>query len=206
MHQDPERPSVRSMGLIDKALRTPLPMPPDMLRVGPFREDAFTSDLHDVRVVARLGRLLGIAFAICFLTGLFSHLLQNQPMWLTLPSRPSQLYRWTQGLHVATGIACLPLLLAKLWSVYPQLFAWPPAKNLGHAVERASLLLLVGGSLFQIASGLLNTALFYGPMGFNFTIVHYWVGWITMGALALHIGAKIACARAAWSLPLDDDQ
>jgi hypothetical protein len=185
-------------------LHRELPTPPEVLRVGPFREDAFTSDLHDVRVVARLGRLLGYAFAICFLTGLFSHLHQHEPSWLSLPTRPVQLYRWTQGLHVATGIACLPLLLAKLWAVYPQLFTWPPAKNLAHGIERASLFLLVGGSLFQITSGLLNTAQFYGPMGFNFTVVHYWMGWITMGALALHIGAKITVARAAWALPLDD--
>lgn len=194
-------PSVRSMSLLHKSL----PIPPDALRVGPFREDAFTSDLHDVRLVARLGRLLGIAFTVCFLTGLFSHLHQHEPPWLSLPTRPVQLYRWTQGLHVATGIAILPLLLAKLWSVYPQLFAWPPARSIAHGIERASLFLLVGGSLFQITSGLLNTAQFYGPMGFNFTVVHYWVAWITMGALALHIGAKITVARAAWSLPLDDD-
>ena len=187
------------MGVLHK----PLPAPPDALRLGPFEEGAFTSDLHDVRVVSRLGRLLGIAFTVCFLTGLFSHLHQHQPSWLELPTRPAQLYRWTQGLHVATGIACLPLLLAKLWSVYPQLFAWPPARDLAHGLERAGLLLLVGGSVFQIASGLLNTAQWYGPMGFNFTVVHYWVGWITVGALALHVGAKITIARAAWKLPLE---
>lgn len=192
------------MGPLRKMAHAPLPSPPEQLRIGPFREDAFTSDLHDVRVVARLGRLLGIAFTICFVTGLFSHLQQHEPSWLLLPSRPSQLYRWSQGLHVATGIACLPLLLAKLWSVYPRLFEWPPAKSIAHGVERASLLLLVAGSLFQIGSGLLNISLYYGPMGFNFTIVHYWVAWITMGALALHIGAKIALARAAWALPVED--
>ena len=182
-----------------------LPAPPEAMRRGPFAEGAFTSPLHDVRVVARLGRVLGIAFTVCFLTGLFSHLHQHEPAWLELPTRPAQLYRWTQGLHVATGIACVPLLLAKLYAVYPQLFAWPPARSVGHAVERGSLLLLVGGSLFELTSGLLNTAQSYSPMGFNFTVVHYWVGWITLGALALHVGAKITEAREAWSRPLDED-
>lgn len=185
--------------------RFPLPTPPDALRKGPFKEDAFSSPLHDVRVAARLGRLLGIAFTICFLTGLFSHVSQHQPAWLELPTRPAQLYRWTQGLHVATGIACVPLLLAKLYTVYPQLFAWPPARSVSHALERGSLLLLVGGSLFELTSGLLNTAQNYSPMGFNFTVVHYWVGWITLGALALHVGTKLSVASAAWARPLDDE-
>lgn len=182
-----------------------LPAPPDALRRGPFAEGAFSSPLHDVRVAARLGRLLGLAFAVCFLTGLFSHLHQHQPAWVELPTRPVQLYRWTQGVHVATGIACVPLLLAKLFAVYPRLFAWPPARSLGHALERSSLLLLVGGSLFELTSGLLNISQSYRAMGFNFTVVHYWVGWITVGALALHVGAKITEAREAWSRPLEEE-
>ena len=186
-------------------LHAPLPIPPDVLRQGPFKKHAFTSPLHDDRIIARLGRALAITFTLCFLTGLFSHLQQHQPSWLELPTHPVWLYRATQGLHVVSGIASIPLLLAKLWAVYPQFFCWPPAKNLAHGVERASLFLLVGGSLFQLGSGLLNVAQDYGPMGFNFTIVHYWMAWIVMGALVVHIGAKITTARAAWSLPLDDD-
>lgn len=182
-----------------------LPAPPDSWRRGPFAELAFPSPLHDARVAARLGRLLGLAFATCFVTGLFSHLQQHQPAWLELPTHPAQLYRWTQGLHVATGIACVPLLLAKLFTVYPQLFAWPPARSVGHALERGTVFLLVGGSLFELTSGLLNIAQSYGPLGFNFPVVHYWVGWVTVGALALHVGAKITLARQAWSTPLDDE-
>jgi len=33
------------------------------------------------------------------------------------PGRPAGLYRITQGLHVITGLASIPLLLAKLWAV-----------------------------------------------------------------------------------------
>lgn len=188
------------MGVLDR----PLPPPPEALRRGPFRAGAFSSPLHDVALAARLGRVLGIAFATCFLTGLLSHLHQHEPAWLVLPTRPVGLYRWTQGLHVVTGIACIPLLLAKLWVVYPQLFAWPPAKDLGHALERASLLLLVGGSLFELGTGLLNIAQSYRLMGFSFPVVHYWVAWVTIGALLLHVAAKLAVAREAWAAPLRD--
>jgi len=62
---------------------------------------------------------VGIAFAVCFVTGLTSHLIQNPPAWFGWPSRPVNLYRFTQGLHVTSGFAAIPLLLAKLWTVYP---------------------------------------------------------------------------------------
>src|SRR5919108_39570 len=63
-------------------------------------------------------------------------------------SSPAWLYAVNQGLHISVGLVAIPLLLAKLWSVIPRLFAWPPARGFGHLVERVSLLLLVGGSLF----------------------------------------------------------
>jgi len=173
----------------------------EKLRRGPLREGAFSSPLHSERIAARLGLLLGIAFTICFLTGLVSHFMQHQPGWLHWPTSPVWLYRVTQGLHVATGIAAIPLLIAKLWTVYPKLFAWPPARSLLHAVERGSLLLLVGGAVFELATGLINVARFY-PWGFFFTTTHYWVGWITVGALVVHIAAKATEIRRGLSTPL----
>src|SRR6266496_1999338 len=103
------------------------------------RVPTFTGRLHDARTATVIGRLLGTAFAVCFLTGLISHYLQHPPGWLAdgLPSRPVWGYRLTQGLHVATGTAAIPLLLAKLWTVYPRLFAWPPARSVSHLVERS---------------------------------------------------------------------
>lgn len=174
----------------------PLPTPPDLLRVGPLKEGAFTSRLHSERVAAQLGRALGIAFGVCMLTGLYSHYLQHPAGWLDPPSRPVWLYRVTQGLHVTTGIAALPLLLAKLFTVYPQLFAWPPARNLRHAAERGSLLLLVGGSVLQLVTGVMNIFQWYA-FGFFFTTVHYWSAWVTIGALVMHIGSKLAIAQRA---------
>ena len=206
LHQDqtPQVTSVRSAGgPLDRLARTPLPAPPEALRVGPLREGAFPSGLHDVANAAWLGVLLGVAFAVCTVTGLYSHLLQNQPDWLVVPSRPVDLYRWSQGLHVTTGLASVPLLLAKLWVVYPRLFAWPPARDVGHAVQRGSLLLLVGGAVFQLSTGVANVAKWY-PFGFSFTATHYWVGWITIGALLLHVAAHGSQAWAAVRSPARD--
>jgi hypothetical protein len=55
-----------------------------------------------------IGRWLGFAAAVCFLTGLFSHLQQTTPGWLVIPSQPSPLHRVTQGVHVLTGTAARP--------------------------------------------------------------------------------------------------
>ena len=92
---------------------------------GRGRPRRFTSALHDERTAAWLGIALGVTFTICFVTGLWSHLQQNPPAWFDPVARPAGLYRVTQGLHVATGIASIPLLLAKLWVVYPKLFQRP---------------------------------------------------------------------------------
>jgi len=171
---------------------------PDRLRVGPLRPGAFSSRLHDERTAAVLGVALGVAFSVCFLTGVISHLVQNPPGWFHWPSRPASLYRLTQGLHVATGIAAVPLLLVKLWVVYPRLFTWPPVEGAAHGLERLSLFFLVGGSLFLLATGVMNIALWY-PWGFFFPAAHYWAAWIAMGGLVAHIGAKLRVTRRALS-------
>jgi DMSO/TMAO reductase YedYZ molybdopterin-dependent catalytic subunit len=156
----------------------------------------FTSPLHDERTAALLGIALGVAFGVCFLTGILSHQIQHPSGWFWWPTRPVGLYRVTQGLHVATGLASVPLLLAKLWTVYPHLWTWPPVRGAGHAIERLSLLPLVGGSLFMLVTGVQNIARWYA-WDFNFTAAHYSVAWITMGALAVHIGVKLHVTRRA---------
>ena len=85
----------------------------------------FGSAAHSPQATARIGVWLGIAFGICFVTGLLSHFVQRGPGWFYWPSAPVNLYRVTQGLHVLSGIAAVPLLFAKLWSVYPKLFGRP---------------------------------------------------------------------------------
>ena len=156
--------------------------------------DRFTSRLHDERTAARLGVALGMAFTIAAVTGAYSHLLQHEPSWLTLPSRPAGLYRVSQGLHVVTGFAAVPLLLAKLWVVAPKLLEWPPVRSVGHALERLALLPLVGGALFLLLSGIANVAGWY-PWGFFFPKAHLWAAWIMVGGLVVHVGATWATTR-----------
>jgi DMSO/TMAO reductase YedYZ molybdopterin-dependent catalytic subunit len=136
-----------------------------------------------------LGIALGVTFGVCFVTGLLSHFIQQPPAWFTWPARPAGLYRLTQGTHVVTGLASIPLLLVKLWVVYPHFWAWPPFRSIATVVERASLVVLVGGSLFLLLSGLQNIAGWY-PWGFFFPPAHYWAAWATIGGLVAHIGAK----------------
>ncbi|WP_333738178.1 molybdopterin-dependent oxidoreductase [Streptomyces sp. IBSBF 2806] len=161
---------------------------------------AFRGRLHDSRTATSIGRWLGAAFAVCFVTGLISHFMQHPPGWLAddIPSRPVWGYRFTQGLHVASGIAAIPLLLAKLWTVYPRLFAWPPLKSVKHALERLSVGVLVAGAVFELATGLLNTAQWY-PWPFSFVPVHYAVAWLVVGALVLHVAVKAPEISAHWS-------
>jgi DMSO/TMAO reductase YedYZ molybdopterin-dependent catalytic subunit len=156
----------------------------------------FSSRLHDERVAAWLGIWLGISFAVTFVTGLISHFMQHPVGWPDWPSRPIQLYRITQGLHVIGGLATIPLLLAKLWTVYPKLWQWPPFRSVGHALERGFVFVLVAGALFQLGTGALNIAYWY-PFDFFFTSAHYWTGHLVTGALIMHIVTEWAKVRRA---------
>jgi hypothetical protein len=161
-------------------------------------ETRFTSPLHDERTAAILGIALGVAFATCFVTGLLSHDAQDPHPWFAWPARPAGLYRFTQGLHIATGLASIPLLLAKLWTVYPKLLQRPVVRDVAHAIERVSIVPLVAGALFMLFTGFANINLWY-PWSFNFRTSHYWVAWITIGALVVHLGAKWTTTRRALS-------
>ena len=141
-----------------------------------------------------LGLVLGVGFATCFATGVLSHLIQHPPGWFSWPPRPAGLYRITQGTHVVTGFGLIPVTLAKLWVTYPRLIQWPPARGVGHALERLALVPLVGGALFLLVSGVLNTARWY-PWSFNFPRTHFWSAWLTVGALAVHVGITWAVVQ-----------
>lgn len=167
------------------------PPPPSIAGLG----GRYGSALHDTTAAAVLGIALGVAFTICFATGLLSHWVQHPPSWFDWPSRPAGLYRVTQGLHVATGLASIPLLVAKLWVVAPSFWTKPAVRDVGHAVERTMLLPLVGGGAFLLVSGTFNTFQFY-PWEFFFTRAHYGVAWVTMGGLLVHVAAKAASTRS----------
>jgi hypothetical protein len=160
----------------------------------------FRSPLHDERVAATLGIALGASFAVCFVTGVLSHMIQRPPSWFEWPSRPAGLYRVTQSLHVATGIAAIPLLLAKLWVVSHKLLERPPFVGFAHFLERVSLIPLIGGGLFLLSGGIANINQWY-PWPFGFRVSHYWMAWITIGGLVVHIGAKWRTTREAIAAP-----
>jgi DMSO/TMAO reductase YedYZ molybdopterin-dependent catalytic subunit len=165
--------------------------PPALLTSLPAR---FTSRLHDERTASWLGIALGVSVLSAFATGLVSHFMQHPPGWAQWPSRPVNLYRVTQGVHVIGGLAAVPLLLAKLWTVYPRLWQWPPVRSIGHAVQRLLVFVLVGAALFQFATGVLNIAYWY-PFRFFFTTAHYWTAYILAGALVIHVADQGAKAR-----------
>ena len=119
----------------------------------PLAQGPYRSPLRDEQLAAWLGASLGVLFSICFLTGLYSHLHQHPLSWLPVPARPAGLYRITQGVHVAAGIASMPVLVAKLWVVWPRFLSFPPVKRLSHLVERIGLFPLVAGGIFMVFSG-----------------------------------------------------
>lgn len=174
----------------------------------PFAEGTFTAEAHDEAPAAWLGIALGITFGLCFATGLLSHLVQHGGTatgfsfddvggWALWGVRPAGLYRVGQGLHVISGTIAVPLLLAKLYVVYPLLFQWPPVKGVRNLIDRLTIPLLIAGAFFLLISGVQNVAYWY-PWGFGFPVTHYWSAWITIGALVMHIGAKSHVVGRVW--------
>jgi DMSO/TMAO reductase YedYZ molybdopterin-dependent catalytic subunit len=151
--------------------------------------------------------------AICGLTGFLSHAAYQPHLghnavfggagggfdlygW-SWPTSPAWLYAATQGLHVVSGLAAIPLLLAKLWTVIPKLWENPPFRSLAHLVDRLSLALLVGGALFVIGTGVLNIQIWY-PFRFSFVPAHYYAAIVFLAALALHVAVKLSVVRRAF--------
>jgi len=158
--------------------------------------------LRSTAVTARVGTALGVAVAICFVTGLISHFIQHPQPWFFWPSHPVWLYRLTQGLHVVSGIAAIPLLVVKLWSVWPKLFERPYIGGLTRQLERLSILVLVASMTFQLSTGLLNIAQWYA-FKFFFTTSHYAMAYVAAGAVVVHIGVKLPVIRRALGEPLE---
>lgn len=144
-----------------------------------------------------VGRFLGAAFAVCFVTGLYSHLLQDPLDGQRFATWPADLYRWTQGAHVLTGTMLIVLLVAKLWIVWPHLFAWPPARSVAVLLQRASTGVLVAASLLEVMMGFVNTVQWY-PWPFDFRTVHFALAWVVLGALLVHIAVQLPTVLRHW--------
>jgi hypothetical protein len=145
--------------------------------------------------------VLGICFGICFVTGMLSHYQYHPWSWLPEPASPVWAYRVTQGVHVATGTASIPLLLVKLWSVYPKLFRWPAIKSVLHALERLSIAVLVSSALVELFTGLFNSLDWY-VFRWSFVPVHRFLAYVIIGSILLHIAVKLPDIRYGLRTPV----
>ena len=191
---------------------------------GPFRATFWKSPLRGPWLTAFLGSMLFPLVVIVGATGFVSHAAYQpdltgnaivpvaqdlQFLIFSWPTSPSWLYALNQGLHTIIGFVAVPLLLAKLWSVIPKLFSWPPLTTPAQAIERIAIALLVGSALFEFATGVVNTQIYY-PFQFNFVVAHYYGAWVFMAALFVHVAVKIPVIRRAYRMrgvlkPLRDD-
>ena len=110
---------------------------------GPFAPTFFRSPLRGPWLTAVLGSILLVLLAIVAATGFLSHIAyepdlrgnaivpvaRDVPLTFGWPTHPAWLYAANQSLHVNVGLVALPFLLAKLWSVIPRLFVWPPVSS-----------------------------------------------------------------------------
>ena len=162
------------------------------------------SPLRGPWLTSVFGAVLLVTLPLVIITGLLDYIAygpqfgQANPSnvgWLHLPvfdwpTRPTWLFQLTEGLHVGLGLVLIPVVLAKLWSVVPKLFSWPPARSIAQLLERLSLLLLVGGILFEIITGVLNIQYDY-VFGFSFYTGHYYGAWVFIGAFVVHVAFKL---------------
>jgi DMSO/TMAO reductase YedYZ molybdopterin-dependent catalytic subunit len=173
---------------------------------GPFRRSFWRSPVRGPWLTSVLGLVLLAGISVTFVTGLLSYASYNPDLsgvndytpgkgllgfyLFSWPTGPTWLYRVNQGVHVTLGLVLVPILLAKLWSVLPKLFEWPPLRNPAHALERLSLFLLVGGGVFEFATGVINIQQWYVFPG-SFYTLHFYGAWVFTAAFVVHACLKM---------------
>ena len=171
---------------------------------GPFRPAFWRSPLRGPWLTTLLGSVLLVLVAVVAVTGFLSHAAYQPdlpgnaivdpradlPLSFAWPSGFAYLYAVTQGLHVNVGLVAIPFLLAKLWSVIPRLFAWPPAASPAQALERLSIGLLVASAVFEFVTGVMNMQYWYA-FRFNFVVAHYYGAIVFVASLVLHVALKM---------------
>lgn len=165
----------------------------------------FRSPIRGPWLTSVFASVLLVGIPVEFVTGLISYAAYNPRLagndqtphhgllgfylfqWVT---GPTWLYRVTQGTHVLLGLALVPVVAAKLWSVIPKLFVWPPVRSVSVALERLSLVLLVGGVIFEMATGVLNIDYDY-VFRFSFYKGHFFGAWVFIAGFAAHVVLKL---------------
>ncbi|MFE3167957.1 hypothetical protein [Streptomyces sp. NPDC059224] len=178
-----------------------LPPPP-----GPFRPGFRRGPIRGPWLTSVFGLVLLMGVPVLFITGMLSCAACNSDLstlndetpdkgvlgfcLFASPTHPSWPYRLLQSVHVTLGVVLVPVPLAKLWSVIPKLFAWLPARSVAHGLQRLSLLMLVGGVIFEFVTGILNIELYYvfpGP----FYRLHLYGAWVFIAAFAVHVCLRL---------------
>ena len=190
---------------------------------GPFRPSFWRSPLRGPWLTAALGSVLLVLVAVVATTGFLSHAAYQPdlrgnaivdptadlPLSFAWPAGFAYLYAITQGLHVNVGLVAIPFLLAKLWSVIPRLFAWPPVASPAQGLERLSIALLVSSAVFEFVTGVMNIQYWYA-FRFNFVVAHYYGAIVFVASLVLHVALKTPVILRAYRQrgvlrPLRDD-
>jgi len=174
-----------------------------------FKPGLWRSPLRGQWLTSLLGLVLLCGLPIVAVTGLLSYAAYDPRLpgndetpgapllkffLFSWPTHPTWLYRVDQAIHITLGLALLPVVLAKLWSVLPKLFSWPPARSPAHALERLSLVMIVGGVLFEGVTGILNIQNFYIVP--SFYTAHLYGGWVFLAGLITHVILKFPRMRA----------
>ena len=89
--------------------------------------------------------------------------------------------------------------------------AWRPetvvslSSLIAFSAPRPTPAVLVSSMIFQLFTGLMNTAQFY-PWKFFFTTTHYAMSYVIVAALMVHIAVKLPIIQAAFRTPLESTE
>jgi DMSO/TMAO reductase YedYZ molybdopterin-dependent catalytic subunit len=178
-----------------------------------LRGIVWRSPLRGSWLTAVLGLTLLAGLPVVMATGLLSNaaydprvagnvLLQGRSLspldWYLFawPTHPAWLYAASQSVHVSLGLALIPVVIVKQWSVLPRLLQWPSWNSPARMIERFSLLLLIAGIYFEMVTGVLFIEYWF-PFRFDFTAAHYYGAWVFFGALVLHVAVKLPAVPGA---------
>ncbi len=166
--------------------------------------DVWRSPIRGPWLTSVLGFLLLISLPLVMVTGLLDFIAYGPQFhqaipahvgflhlpYFRWPARPAWLFQLTEGMHVGLGLVLVPVVLAKLWSVMPKLFVWPAIRSLANLLERLSLIMIVGGIVFEMATGILNIQYDY-IFGFSFYTAHYFGAWVFIVGFVVHVSLKL---------------